>query len=56
MIYYNLEFMKKFFICLTIGLIFSQQLAQSQELKDKKVLIVWGGWEGHNPEAVFKYC
>ena len=48
--------MKKFFICLTIGLIFSQQLAQSQELKDKKVLIVWGGWEGHNPEALFKYC
>lgn len=43
--------MKKFFICLTIGLIFSKQLAQSTELKDKKVLIVWGGWEGHNPEV-----
>ena len=43
--------MKNFFICLTIGLIFSQQLAQSQELKGKKVLIVWGGWEGHNPEV-----
>jgi uncharacterized protein len=42
--------MKKFFIYLTISLIYSQQLAQSHELKDKKVLIVWGGWEGHNPE------
>ena len=42
--------MKKFFICLTFGLIFSQQLAQSQEIEDKNVLIVWGGWEGHNPK------
>ena len=42
--------MKNFFICLTIGLIFSQQLAQSQEIEDKNVLIVWGGWEGHNPK------
>ncbi|MDA7708429.1 ThuA domain-containing protein, partial [Flavobacteriaceae bacterium] len=42
--------MKKFFIYLSISLIFSQQLAQSQELKGKKVLIVWGGWEGHNPK------
>ena len=42
--------MKNFFICLTIGLIFSIQLAQSQKLKDKNVLIVWGGWEGHNPK------
>ena len=42
--------MNKFFIYLSIGLIFSQQLAQSQKLKDKNVLIVWGGWEGHNPK------
>ncbi len=42
--------MKNFFIYLTIVLIFSQQLAQSQEIKDKNVLIVWGGWEGHNPK------
>ena len=42
--------MNKFFIYLSIGLIFSQQLAQSQKLKDKNVLIVWGGWDGHNPK------
>ena len=42
--------MKNFFIYLIIVLIFSQQLAQSQEIKDKNVLIVWGGWEGHNPK------
>lgn len=42
--------MKNFFIYLIIVLIFSQQLAQSQEIKDKNVLIVWGGWEGHKPE------
>ena len=45
-----IEIMKNFFIYLTIVLIFSQQLAQSQEIKDKNVLIVWGGWEGHNPK------
>ena len=43
--------MKNFFIYLIIVLIFSQQLAQSQEIEDKNVLIVWGGWEGHNPEV-----
>jgi len=42
--------MKNFFIYLIIVLFFSQQLAQSQEIKDKNVLIVWGGWEGHNPK------
>ena len=42
--------MNKFFIYLTLVLFFSQQLAQSQNLKDKNVLIVWGGWEGHKPE------
>ena len=42
--------MNKFFIYLTLILFFSQQLAQSQNLKDKNVLIVWGGWEGHKPE------
>ena len=41
--------MKNFFIYLIIVLFFSQQLAQSQEIKDKNVLIVWGGWEGHTP-------
>ena len=42
--------MNKFFIYSTLILFFSQQLAQSQNLKDKNVLIVWGGWEGHQPE------
>ena len=42
--------MNKFFIYLTLVLFFSQQLAQSQNLKDKNVLIVWGGWEGNKPE------
>jgi type 1 glutamine amidotransferase len=42
--------MNKLFIYLIIGLFFSQQLAQSQDFKDKNVLIVWGGWEGHNPK------
>ena len=42
--------MNKFFIYLTLVLFFSQQLAQSQNLKDKNVLIVWGGWEEHQPE------
>ena len=45
-----MKFKNIFFIYLIIGLFFSQQLAQSQNLKDKNVLIVWGGWEGHNPE------
>ena len=45
-----MKFKNIFFINLIIGLFFSQQLAQSQNLKDKNVLIVWGGWEGHNPE------
>ena len=21
-----------------------------QDLKDKNILLVWGGWDGHNPE------
>ena len=42
--------MNKFFIYFTLVLFFSQQLAQSQNLKDKNVLIVWGGWEEHQPE------
>jgi len=45
-----MKFKNIFFIYLIIGLFFSQQLAQSQNLKDKNVLIVWGGWEEHNPE------
>ena len=45
-----MKFKNIFFINLIIGLFFSQQLAQSQNLKDKNVLIVWGGWEGHSPE------
>ena len=42
--------MNNFFIYLAVTFFFSQQLAQSQNLKDKNVLIVWGGWEGHNPK------
>ena len=36
---------KFFILCLTFSLsIFSQNL------NEKKVLIMWGGWEGHQPE------
>ena len=27
----------------------------SQNLNEKKVLIMWGGWEGHKPELFVKY-
>ena len=34
--------------------IFSINLLNSQDLSDKNVLIVWGGWEGHKPESFAK--
>ena len=41
--------MKKYKIYFLLFTIFSNALI-SQNLADKKVLVVWGGWEGHKPE------
>ena len=41
--------MKKNKIYQLVLIIFSNILL-SQNLADKKVLVVWGGWEGHKPE------
>ena len=41
--------MKKYKIYLLLFTIFSNTLI-SQNLSDKKVLVVWGGWDGHKPE------
>ena len=41
--------MKKNKIYQLVLIIFSNIL-MSQSLADKKVLVVWGGWEGHKPE------
>ncbi len=41
--------MKKYKIYFLLFTIFSNTLI-SQNLTDKKVLMVWGGWDGHKPE------
>ena len=41
--------MKKYKIYFLLFTIFSNTLI-SQNLTDKKVLVVWGGWDGHKPE------
>ena len=41
--------MKKYKIYFLLFTIFSNTLI-SQNLADKKVLVVWGGWDGHKPE------
>ena len=41
--------MKKNIIYFILIIIFSNTLI-SQKLDNKKVLVVWGGWEGHKPE------
>jgi len=41
--------MKKRIIYLLLFLIFSN-ISLTQDLSDKNVLLVWGGWDGHNPE------
>ena len=41
--------MKKRIIYLLLFLIFSN-ISLTQDLNNKNVLVVWGGWDGHNPE------
>ena len=41
--------MKKRTIYLLLFLIFSN-ISLTQDLINKNVLLVWGGWDGHNPE------
>ena len=41
--------MKKSIIYFLLFLIFSN-ISISQNLNNKKVLVVWGGWEGHKPK------
>ena len=46
--------MKKNIIFFILFLTFSISVF-SQNLNEKKVLIMWGGWEGHKPELFVKY-
>ena len=46
--------MKKNIIFFILFLTFSISIF-SQNLNEKKVLIMWGGWEGHKPELFVKY-
>tara|TARA_B100001029_G_C15060747_1_gene458249 strand:+ start:1534 stop:2247 length:714 start_codon:yes stop_codon:yes gene_type:complete len=41
--------MKKNKLYFLLFILFSN-ISMSQNIKDKKVLVVWGGWEGHKPE------
>ena len=48
--------MKKYKIYFLLFTISSNTLI-SQNLADKKVLVVWGGWDGHKPELFsIKLC
>ena len=42
--------MKKIITVLVI-LIITQNFIYSQSMEDKNVLVVWGGWDGHQPEV-----
>ena len=42
---------KKYFTCLLIlTVIFTQAQILDKDLKDKNILVVYGGWEGHKPK------
>ena len=46
--------MKKILKIFLVFIVFSSTI-NSQKVDDKKVLIMWGGWEGHKPQLFVKY-
>ena len=46
--------MKKILKIFLVFIVFSSTI-NSQKGDDKKVLIMWGGWEGHKPQLFVKY-
>ena len=46
--------MKKILKIFLVFIVFSSTI-NSQKVGDKKVLIMWGGWEGHKPQLFVKY-
>ena len=46
--------MKKNTICIILSVLLLN-FSFGQELKDKNILVVWGGWDGHHPELFAKH-
>lgn len=46
--------MKKNTICIILSVLLLN-FSFGQELKDKNILVVWGGWDGHHPQLFAKY-